>query len=110
MDLTYFDNLNVGDSIIRGLEEAIAYKNGDKTKGRSVHVFYYTPEEIANIRKKYNLTQKSLSEVLDVSPRTVEAWETGVNIPSGPASKLLHLLDADNENKIIEMLSEAKQG
>ena len=98
----------LGQRLIESLEQAVAYKNGDKTKARSVYVYYFKPEEIANIRKKYNLTQKSLSEVLDVSPRTVEAWETGVNIPSGPASKLLHLLDADNDNKIIGMLSTAK--
>ena len=107
MNMSAFDNFDLGKSIIQGLEEAIAYKNGDKTKGRSVHVYYYAPEEIANIRKKYDLTQKSLSEILAVSPRTVEAWETGVNIPSGPANKLLYLLEKDNENKIIEMLSAA---
>ena len=92
-----------GQRIIKSLEQALAYEQGDKTQGRSVT--YFTAEEIANIRKKYDLTQKSLSEVLDVSTRTVEAWETGVNIPSGPANKLLHLLEADKENKIIEMLS-----
>jgi len=104
MDLSYFDNFNAGDSIIRGLEEAVAYKNGDKTKGRSVHVYLYSPEDIAKIREKYSFTQKDLSEILSVSPRTVEAWETGADIPSGPANKLLHLLEKDNENKIIEML------
>jgi len=108
MNMSYFDNFDVADSMIKGLEEAIAYKKGDKAKGRSVHVYYYTPDEIANIRKKYSLTQKSLSEVLDVSARTVEAWESGINIPSGPANKLLRLLEADNENKIIEMLLTAK--
>ena len=95
-----------GQRIIKSLEQAIAYEQGDKTQGRSVT--YYLPEEIAGIRKKYDLTQKSLSEVLDVSTRTVEAWEIGANIPSGPANKLLRLLEADNENKIIEMLSAAK--
>ena len=95
-----------GQRIIKSLKQAIAYEQGDKTQGRSVT--YYLPEEIANIRKKYDLTQKSLSEVLDVSARTVEAWEIGANIPSGPANKLLHLLETDNENKIIEMLSAAK--
>ena len=104
-DMSYFDNLSVADSIVQGLEDAIAYKKGDKTKGRSVYVYLYTPEDIANIRKKYDLTQKGLGEVLDVSTRTVEAWETGVNVPSGPANKLLRLLDADNENKIIGMLT-----
>jgi len=92
-----------GERILRSLEQALAYERGDKTQGRSVT--YYTAEEIAKIRKKYDLTQKSLGEVLSVSARTVEAWETGVNIPSGPANKLLRLLEADNENKIIEMLA-----
>ena len=103
--MTYFDNFNIGDSIKRGLEKAIAYKNGDKTKGRSVHVYSCTPEEITNIRIKYNLTQKSLGEILDVSTSTVEAWEMGADIPSGPAINLLYLLEADNENKIIKMLT-----
>jgi len=92
-----------GQRLIKSAKQALAYEQGDKTQGRSVT--YYTAEEIAKIRKKYDLTQKSLGQVLDVSARTVEAWETGVNIPSGPANKLLHLLEADNENKIIEMLA-----
>ena len=95
-----------GHKLIKSAQQALAYEQGDKTQGRSVT--YYSAEEIAKIRKKYDLTQKSLGEALDVSTRTVEAWETGVNIPSGPANKLLHLLEADNENKIIEMLSAAK--
>ena len=103
-DISYFDNIDVADSIIQGLEDAIAYKKGDKTKARSVYVYLYTPEEIVKIRKKYSLTQKGLGEVLDVSTRTVEAWETSINVPSGPANKLLHLLDTSNDNKIIEML------
>ena len=94
-----------GQRLIKSLEQAIAYKNGNKTQGRSVYVYLYTPEDITNIRKKYSLTQKGLGEVLDVSTRTVEAWETGVNIPNGPANKLLHLLETDKDNKIIEMLS-----
>ena len=97
-----------GERIIKSLKQALAYEQGDKTQGYSVTYYSFTPEEIAKIRKKYNLTQKSLSEVLAVSTRTVEAWETGINIPSGPANKLLHLLEADNENKIIEMLSTAQ--
>ena len=92
-----------GERILKSLDQALAYERSDKIQGRSVT--YYTAEEIAKIRKKYDLTQKSLSEVLAVSARTVEAWETGVNIPSGPANKLLHLLEADNENKIIEILA-----
>ena len=95
----------LGKRLIASLEQAYEYQKGDKTKGTSRYISFYTADEIAKIRKKYNLTQKSLSEVLDVSPRTVEAWETGVNAPSGPANKLLHLLEADNENKIIEMLA-----
>ena len=95
-----------GQRLIASLKEAVAYKNGDKTKGRSFYYYSYAPEEIAEIRKKYNLTQKRLAEVLDVSSRTVEAWETGVNSPSGPATRLLNLLEVDTENIIMEMVQE----
>jgi len=98
----------LGQRLIASLEQAYEYEKGDKSKGKSRVIFYYTPEEITQIRKKYDLTRQNLSEVLDVSARTVEEWETGVNIPSGPANRLLRLLETDNENKIIGMLLTVK--
>lgn len=53
----------------------------------------FSPEEIANIRHKKNLTQKELADGIGVSKRTVEAWEVGRYNISGAAGKLLALLN-----------------
>jgi len=34
---------------------------------------------------------------MGVSIKTVEAWEAGTNHPSGSASRLLHMMELDNE-------------
>lgn len=51
----------------------------------------YTNNEIKNIRKKMNMTQKQFSETLSVSIKTVEAWENGRNRPNGVARRLLDI-------------------
>ncbi|MBQ6128492.1 MAG: helix-turn-helix domain-containing protein, partial [Lachnospiraceae bacterium] len=57
----------------------------------------YDSDGIKRIRKSLNLTQALFAGVLGVSPKTVEAWESGRNIPMGPASRVLDLLAEDKE-------------
>ena len=52
----------------------------------------YTAEEVKEIRRSTGLTQNLFAKWLGVSTRTVEAWESGRNTPSGPSSRLLELL------------------
>ena len=52
----------------------------------------FTPSEIRNIRMENNLTQNQLAKFLCVSKKTIEAWESGRNTPSGPSKRLLELL------------------
>ena len=54
----------------------------------------YSGPEVRKIRMKNNLTQNLLASYLGVSKKTVEAWEAGKNHPTGPASRLLEMLDA----------------
>jgi putative transcriptional regulator len=42
------------------------------------------------------MTQRLFAEALGVSVKTVEAWETGTNSPSGVANRMLGLLMQDN--------------
>lgn len=90
---------NIFDDLQTSLQEATAYKNGDRTKGRAVireiPVPDYLPEDIVSLRQASDLTQRGLATVLGVSPRTVEAWEAGKNVPSGPSKKLLFLMEKD---------------
>ncbi len=54
----------------------------------------YSSKEIKDIRNKTGLTQSLFAKYFGVSLKTVEAWESGRNKPSGPSSRLLWLLDA----------------
>ena len=53
----------------------------------------YSAEDIKKIRKKTGTSQGFLAKWLGVSIKTVQAWENGDNIPNGPSSRLLSLLE-----------------
>ena len=96
MEKQYFDEL------MESLEQAAAYTKGDKSKCREAVVEApdpvpaYKAADVVRTRKELNLTQRRLARALGVSPRTVEAWETGKNEPSGAARHLLYLFDNDH--------------
>ena len=87
------------DQLTESLGQAIAYKKGKRnaarTTVRALDLPQFKAEDVVAIRRKLELTQKSLAAVVGVSPRTVEAWEAGANAPSGAASRLLYLLGKD---------------
>lgn len=98
-DKTYFD------SIMTGLNEALEYSKGNlpNVRKRTVSIApvpKYDASKIKEIRKSLNLTQMIFAEVLGVSIKTVEAWESGKNNPQGPASRFLQMLEIDN--KLLE--------
>lgn len=94
------EEFNVYEGIMEGLKEAVAYKQGDRSRCRvsvrKIPVPEYKAEDVARARKSLNLSQRALASVLGVSTRTVEAWEAGKNVPSGAARHLLFLLDSDH--------------
>jgi putative transcriptional regulator len=92
------------DDLRQGLEEAIDYEKG---KGPARTVTYiitpvkeYTKEEIREIRRKAGMTQSVFASYMGVSQKTVEAWECGRTHPTGPACRLLNILDSGKENEL----------
>lgn len=96
---------NFGDLLIQSAREALAYVQGDRSKGR-VRVRTktdaptippppgpYSPEQIHAIRIRLGLKQSQFADVLNVSDKTVKAWEQGINPPSGPAMRLLQIAE-----------------
>ncbi len=87
------------DQLTQSLEQAVAYKKGNRKAARSqvrvIDVPEYKAEDVAAIRHRLNLTQQGFANVIGVSPRTVEAWESGVNTPNGSARHLMYLLGKD---------------
>ena len=88
------------ESIRQGLNEAIEYERGDLPirvdKVTVAPLCVYTASEIKEIRIKHNMTQRLFAKALGVSVKTVESWESGINRPSGIASRILDMLKQDN--------------
>ena len=55
----------------------------------------YSAEEIKGIRNRLNMTQAVFALFMGVSKKTVEAWESGQNIPNGPSLRLLWMAEQD---------------
>lgn len=100
--------MNYFESLKQSLDEAVAYKNGDKTKAKrrsvkAADIPAYQSGDIVRVRAQLQLSQHGLATVLGVSSRTVEAWEAGRNVPNMTACRLLYLLEQDNS--LIERLT-----
>ena len=92
--------MNVFESIMQGMEEAVAYEKGEPTARAERMTVAPVPEvsagEIKALRQSLHMTQSMFAEVLGVSHKTVEAWEKGTNTPAGTARRMLTLLQADH--------------
>ena len=90
---------NYYERLKESLEQAVAYKNGDKSKARvtvyEMPVPEYKAKDVVRVRSKLNLSQRGFATVLGVSSRTVEAWEGGRNEPHGAARHLIYLIEKD---------------
>ncbi len=92
--------MNVYESILKGLNEAVEFESG-KGKARVekctvTPVPNFSADEIKGVRMSLQMTQSTFAAVMGVSPKTVEAWEAGTNVPIGTARRMLALLQADN--------------
>lgn len=93
---------SVYESIVAGLTEAIedAQSKEKKLKRRMVTIVpvkEFEASEIKAIRQSTGLSQKLFAGYMGVSDKTVEAWESGKNKPSGAASRLLTMMERDSE-------------
>ncbi|RVL06899.1 helix-turn-helix domain-containing protein, partial [Sinorhizobium meliloti] len=60
-----------------------------------------TPSEIKALRENNHVSQPVFARYLNTSESTVQKWETGAKRPSGPALKLLSIVQKHG----LEMLS-----
>lgn len=91
---------SVYDSIMQGLGEAVAYSGG-KSKNARLHTVSVEPlpkfdaESVKAVRSGLGMTQVMFASVMGVSTKTVEAWEQGLNMPSGSSCRLLEMFRTD---------------
>jgi putative transcriptional regulator len=88
------------DTLKEGLEEAIEYEKGKKTlRSRLVELppppKIYGAKAIKRIRNKLNCSQAVFARILNISIKTVQAWEAGERSPNHAALRLLELIDQE---------------
>lgn len=91
------------EDLKQGLEEAIAYEKGQGTARVKTYMITpvkeYSKAEIREIRMRAGMTQEVFASYMGVSKKTVEAWEGGRSHPTGPAFRLLEVLESDDLEK-----------
>lgn len=76
--------------ISAGLKDAIAFVQGDTTKGRVA-----AGPDVKAIRAKTKLSQAKFAAKLRVPVATLRDWEQHRRTPDAPARTLLGMVDAD---------------
>ena len=98
------------DDLQEGLQEAIAHEKGLGKAKTTTYVIEpvkkYSNEDIKEIRNRAGMTQSIFASYMGISKKTVEAWELGRTHPTGPAYRLLEILDEGR----AESLSFIKRG
>ncbi|MDT3700850.1 MAG: helix-turn-helix domain-containing protein [Thermincola sp.] len=85
--------------IVNGLNDAIENAEGKRDfRANTVSiepVRKYDAAEIKKIRNELGMTQAFFACFMGVSQKTIEAWESGRNMPDGPARRILSMVQAD---------------
>jgi putative transcriptional regulator len=97
------------EDLQEGLQEAIEYEKGNGKARVKTYIINpikkYSNKEIKRIRNNAGMTQATFASYLGVSQKTVEAWELGRTHPTGPAYRLIEILNSDRLNP-LDFISE----
>lgn len=100
---------SIGQQIIDGLKEALAYERGELPDARVTRVPLtarvarvepaprYSGRRIAKLRARLRLSQPVFARALNVSAETVRSWEQERRRPDGAALRLLQVAERHPE-------------
>ena len=84
--------MSAHDSIMQGLNEAVALAQG-KDVGAKVHHVDVPAVDVAAIRSRTGLSQGAFARSIGVAKGTLLNWEHGRRRPTGPAQVLLAMIE-----------------
>ncbi len=93
---------DVYESLIEGLNEALAFARGEET-GAVVHQVAVPSVDVAAIRASTGLSQSAFARSIGVAKGTLLNWEHGRRRPTGPAQVLLAMI-AKQPSLVTELL------
>ena len=79
------------ESLMEGLNEALAFARGEQT-GAVVHHVAVPELDVAAIRASTGLSQSAFARSISVAKGTLLNWEQGRRRPTGPAQVLLAMI------------------
>lgn len=80
---------SVGGDIIAGLQEAVRYMRGEKTRGR---VTIVAIPDVKSLRKRLGYSQAKFADRFGLNVRTVQDWEQKRAMPDPAARSLLTVI------------------
>lgn len=96
------------DLIKEGLEDAVEYEKGKLELGtKEIHIQSppkeYRASDVKKLRRKLHFSQAILAAYLNVSVKTVQAWESGLRHPTSSALRLLEMMESESKrNKLFK--------
>lgn len=78
------------NGIVAGLKDAIAFVNGDSSRGCVV-----AGSDVKAIRESTGMTQPQFATAYRIPVGTLRDWEQGRRMPDAPARALLTIIAAD---------------
>ena len=95
----------VGASIIRGLEQAIAWSRGENNRVR-VTLVHVPNVDVREVRTKMGLSQTQFATKFGFPPATLRNWEQGRARPDAPTRVLLAVI-AKHPEAVEDVLRKA---
>ncbi len=83
--------------IISGLDDVLAWQNGDKTAGEIIKWDAPTSIDVKAVRAKLGMSQRQFAARFGLKLDTLRNWEQSKRVPDGTARVLLTLIDRDPE-------------
>lgn len=68
-------------------------KSTTRRKRHFIEPRHFGADDIKAVRKKTDLSQGDLADVLGVKRKTVQAWESDKNTPAGSSARLLGMIN-----------------
>ncbi|MBR1634268.1 MAG: helix-turn-helix domain-containing protein [Lachnospiraceae bacterium] len=85
-------------NILSGIDANGHYTIHAGRKGQTYHVLPAnppSPDEIKELRKKADFSQREFADAIGVSVSAVSSWENGKKVPDGLACRYLDMLERD---------------
>lgn len=96
---------SVGESIVQGLNDAIAWTRGESTNAR-VTLIHIPEVDVRKVRTKMGLSQSEFATKFGLPPATLRNWEQGRSRPDAPTRVLLAVI-AKHPEAVEDVLRQA---